>query len=348
MNENINRILDHARELGCSDVHISVGEGITFRKNGTLGKYPKEFKDSELLEMILEIASDNVNLINDGKDVDFAYRVNANRYRVNVYRQMGKLTAALRVINDDIKTLEELGLPARLTKLCDAPRGLVLVTGPTGSGKSTTLAAMIDYINANKRCHILTIEDPVEYVYQKKQALVHQREIGIDVPDLNMALKSALREDPDIVLVGEMRDYETINAVLTLAETGHLVFSTLHTVGTAKTIDRIINVFPPHSQEQIRTQLASVLNAVITQQLIPTSDGEGRVAALEIMIMTDAISNIIRENKLHLIKSSMQTGRELGMTTLNASLVNLVRTRKITFENAYSFTNDEKELKEIL
>ena len=213
---------------------------------------------------------------------------------------------------------------------------MVLLTGPTGSGKSTTLAAMINEINHHRKCHILTIEDPIEYVYRQDLALIHQREVEFDVESFDTALKSALREDPDVILVGEMRDYETIQAVMTLAETGHLVFSTLHTIGAAKTIDCIVDVFPPHKQEQIRTQLSGVLNAVVTQQLIPTADGKSRVAALEVMLATPAVANLIRENKGHQINSMIQTGSQFGMQSLNMCLVSLLRQGKISRESAIS------------
>ncbi len=235
-----------------------------------------------------------------------------------------------------------------LRQLTQENRGLVLLTGPTGSGKSTTLAAMINEINQNRKCHILTIEDPIEYVYNQEQALIHQREVEFDVESFDMALKSALREDPDVILVGEMRDYETIQAVMTLAETGHLVFSTLHTIGAAKTIDRIVDVFPPHKQEQIRTQLSGVLNAVVTQQLIPTANGNSRVAALEIMLATPAVQNLIRENKGHQINSLIQTGMNLGMQSLNMCLASLMRQGVITKDAALQYSDNVSELQQMI
>ena len=271
-----------------------------------------------------------------------------NRYRVNVYKERGHICAALRVIYERIRSLNELGLPPVLDKITKAPRGLVLLTGPTGSGKSTTLAAMINEVNHNRKCHILTIEDPIEYVYRQDKALIHQREINFDVDSFDTALRSAMREDPDVILVGEMRDYETIQAVMTLAETGHLVFSTLHTIGAAKTIDRIIDVFPPHKQEQIRTQLSGVLNAVVTQQLIPTIDGNSRVAALEVMMVTPAIENLIRENKGHQINSIIQMGSSVGMQSLNMSLASLVRQGKISREMALQYTDSPSELQTMI
>ena len=316
---NINDILNEARIKGCSDVHIGENTGITLRQDGKLIEFEQTFSNEEIKEMILSMCKS---------------------------RQM--IRKAIRIINEQIKTLEELNLPDVLHKLALLPRGLVLVTGPTGSGKSTTLAAMIDFISSMRNCHILTIEDPIEYVYQQKQALIHQREVHEDVDSFDTALKSAMREDPDVILVGEMRDYETIQAVITLAETGHLVFSTLHTIGAPKTIDRIIDVFPPHKQAQIRAQLASVLQAVVTQQLLPLASGKGRAAALEIMIANDAIKNLIRENKGHQIDTMIQTGRNEGMTTLNASLATLVNTGKVNRMVAERYSLDVGELRQLI
>lgn len=307
------------------------------------------FSNEEIKEMILSMCKDRIlKIVEKHEDADFVYVNDLGRHRVNIYFQQGYMTAAIRIINEQIKTLEELNLPDVLHKLALLPRGLVLVTGPTGSGKSTILAAMIDFISSMRNCHILTIEDPIEYVYQQKQALIHQREVYEDVDSFDTALKSAMREDPDVILVGEMRDYETIQAVITLAETGHLVFSTLHTIGAPKTIDRIIDVFPPHKQAQIRAQLASVLQAVVTQQLLPLASGKGRAAALEIMIANDAIKNLIRENKGHQIDTMIQTGRNEGMTTLNASLATLVNTGKVNRMVAERYSLDVGELRQLI
>lgn len=242
--------------------------------------------------------------------------------------------------------MEQLGLPPVLKKLADEPRGLILVTGPTGSGKSTTLASMIDYINQNRSDHILTIEDPIEYVYKSKKALIHQREVGSDVTSFAAALRSALREDPDVILVGEMRDYETISAAVTAAETGHLVMSTLHTIGAAQTIDRIIDVCPPGAQSQIRGQLSTVLRGVITQQLLPLATGRGRCAATEILVGSDAVCNLIRENKCFQIPSVLQSGAALGMHSLNGDLARLVDCGKITREAALRCSTDKKDLEQ--
>lgn len=345
----IDRILQKARLEQCSDVHIGMNQGITYRKNGVLFKEEENIDNTIIEQMIIEMmTSKQLEKCKQGKDVDFVYAMAKERYRVNVYHQQNNLVAAIRVINDFIASLDTLHLPPVLSSIASQPRGLVLVTGPTGSGKSTTLAAMIDYINSIRNCHILTIEDPIEYVYTQKQALIHQREIEQDVEDFDMALRSAMREDPDVILVGEMRDYETISAVLTLAETGHLVFSTLHTTGAAKTIDRIIDVFPAHKQNQVRSQLAGVLNAVITQHLLPLANNSGRIAALEIMIANDAISNLIRENKGHQIDSMIQTGNHLGMQSLNFALSKLVKEGKVTRESANQYTNDKTELLQYL
>ena len=239
-------------------------------------------------------------------------------------------------------------LPDVLRNLADQPRGLILVTGPTGSGKSTTLAAMIDYINHRRAEHILTIEDPVEYVYQAEKSLIHQREVGEDVPSFAAALRSALREDPDVILVGEMRDYETISAALTAAETGHLVLSTLHTTGAAQTIDRIIDACPAQTQNQARTQLAGILKGVVTQCLIPNKSGTGRVAATEVLVGTDAAMNLVRESKCHQMNSVMQSGAAFGMHTLNSDLCRLVQSQKISRENAMKYSNDRKDLEQYL
>lgn len=342
-------ILHYARENGYSDVHLGGKDYIMVRQNGILVPYLHSYSSSDIVTMIESMLTQvQLQDLKQGKDIDFVYVENDNRYRVNVYKERGQTCAAMRVIYERIRSLDELGLPQVLKDMTKEPRGLVLLTGPTGSGKSTTLAAMINEINHQRQCHILTIEDPIEYVYQQEQALIHQREIGFDVESFDTALRSAMREDPDVILVGEMRDYETIQAVMTLAETGHLVFSTLHTIGAAKTIDRIIDVFPPHKQEQIRTQLSGVLNAVVTQQLIPTIDNQSRVAALEVMIATPAIENLIRENKGHQINNMIQTGSSLGMQTLNMCLASLVRMNRISKENAMKYSDNVSELRTLI
>lgn len=347
--QRLDDILHLARNNGYSDVHLGGENHIMMRNNGILFPYEHSYTTEDVVEMILSMLDENQKeRLNAGKDIDLVYVENINRYRVNVYKERGQLCAALRVIYERIRSLEELQLPPILNKLTKDNRGLVLLTGPTGSGKSTTLAAMINEINHHRKCHILTIEDPIEYVYRQDLALIHQREVEFDVESFDTALKSALREDPYVILVGEMRDYETIQAVMTLAETGHLVFSTLHTIGAAKTIDRIVDVFPPHKQEQIRTQLSGVLNAVVTQQLIPTADGKSRVAALEVMLATPAVANLIRENKGHQINSMIQTGSQFGMQSLNMCLVSLLRQGKISRESAIQYTDNIAELQQMI
>jgi len=283
-------------------------------------------------------------------ELDFSFGIRGiARFRCNVFNQRGAVAAVYRVIPETIKTFHELGLPAVIGNLSERPRGLVLVTGPTGSGKSTTLAAMIDKINTERREHIITIEDPIEYIHQHKGCLVNQREVHADTLGFGVALRAALREDPDIVLIGEMRDLETIEAALRIAETGHLTFATLHTNSAAQTINRIIDVFPAHQQGQIRTQLSLVLEGIVCQALLPRADGMGRVASLEIMVPTPAIRNLIRDDKVHQIYSAMQTGQEkLGMQTMNQNLVTLYQTRLITLETAMSASSQKDELEQMM
>ncbi|MGN0396313.1 MAG: type IV pilus twitching motility protein PilT [Coprococcus sp.] len=346
----IERIMSDARDKGCSDIHISVAMPLMYRINGHLAEVIIPYSAEDINNMILEMLDmEQRERIESGKDVDFAIRTSdGNRQRVNVFRQKGKLAATIRLLNSDIPPLEKLGLPPVLNTMTEKPRGLILVTGPTGSGKSTTLASMIDHINETRPEHIITIEDPIEYTYEKKRALIHQREVGRDVESFAAALRSALREDPDIILVGEMRDFETISAALTAAETGHLVLSTLHTTGAAETIDRIIDACPGDIQNQIRTQLANVLSGVITQCLIPVASGNGRVAATEILVATDAVGNLIREKKCHQLSMSMQSGVAQGMHTLNADLVRLMSLGLITAESAVKYTNDKRDLAHLM
>ena len=340
------KLIFTARAMGASDIHISQGLPLIMRVNGILTKPPMQFSEAETEQLILScVPAQQRERLSQGLDADFAIQTSdGNRQRVNVFSQQGKLAATIRLLNNTIPSLEELKLPAVLRSLAMEPRGLILVTGPTGSGKSTTLAAVIDFINSNRAEHIITVEDPIEYVYERKLSLIHQREVGVDVVSFASALRSALREDPDVILVGEMRDYDTISAAVTAAETGHLVLSTLHTTGAAQTIDRIIDVCPPESQGQIRTQLAGMLRGVITQCLIPTLDGMGRVAAPEVLIGSDAALNLIRENKCYQMNTVMQSGAALGMHTLNADLTRLVNQRVISRENAVKYSNDKREL----
>jgi twitching motility protein PilT len=347
----LQEILEKAQLEKCSDIHISGKEKILFRKDGYLTSFSDDIMSAEEAYIIAHelMSPSNLELYTQGKDIDMAYTDSQmNRYRVNIYRQSGVSAIAIRLLRNTIPTIEELMLPKVLSQLAVLPRGLVLVTGPTGSGKSTTLAAMIDQINRNRSVHILTLEDPIEYIHPSIKSMIHQREIHTDVSDFASALRSALREDPDVILVGEMRDHETIALALTAAETGHLVLSTLHTTGAASTIDRIIDVFPPHQQSQIRTQLASSLQGIISQNLIPLQGGHGRVASHEIMIMTDAIANMIRENKIVQINSAIQTGMRVGMCTLDGSLVNLIRNNLISLDTALEYTNNPEAMKRLL
>ena len=347
----LEQIIITAREQGASDIHISAGLPLMFRINGQL-TVRTEFamSEEETKRMLLGILNEKQKTeLENGRDADFALVISGGkRQRVNVFCQQRKICATIRILNNDIPGLDELGLPKVLDKLAEEPRGLILFTGPTGSGKSTSMAAVIEKINQERAEHILTVEDPVEYVFEQKKSLIHQREVGADVESFASAIRSALREDPDIILVGEMRDYETISAALTAAETGHLVMSTLHTTGAAQTIDRIIDACPTGSQNQIRTQLAGVLQAVITQCLMPNRTRTGRVVATEVLLGTDAAANLIRENKCHQIGTLMQSGAALGMHTLNGDLARLLNAGKITKETAMKYSNDKNDLKQYL
>lgn len=349
---DINKLLDEARVLGCSDVHFTVGIPPIVRQNGILrklGSYP-EMTEYDILSVCEAITNDRQKKsIKEHIDTDFTYVSKKGfRHRVNVFKQRGNTAIALRLLRSDIPTLPELGLPSILADFASRPRGLVLITGPTGSGKSTTLAAMIDHINTTRSAHVITIEDPIEYLHGHKRCMINQREVGSDVPDFASALRSSLREDPDVILVGEMRDFETINAAITAAETGHLVMSTLHTTDAATTIDRIIDVFPGHQQRQIRTQLASVLVGIACQTLIPRLDNTGRIACLEILNVTDAISAMIRDDKVHLIETAIQTGKTLGMQSRDQELARLVKEKIISLEDALDRCSSSEELNRFL
>ena len=342
---NIFDIVHLARDLGASDIHLTDNSNAVFRISGVLTEQDI-FIDNlhALLSMIMD--SKQEKMIEDKIDIDFAFADEmGQRQRVNVFYSVDHISCTIRLLNNFIPSFDALGLPAVLNKLIKEKRGLILVTGPTGSGKSTTLASMIQEINTIRNEHIITIEDPIEYVYPKGSSLVHQREVGKDVSSFASALRSSLREDPDIILVGEMRDLETISTAITAAETGHLVFSTLHTIGAASTIDRIIDVFPTHQQQQTRIQLSMILEGVISQALIPNANGDGRVAAFEVMLANPAIRSLIREAKTHQIQSTIQTNRALGMITLDDFLMDLYRSGRITRESALTYAQDQVNMK---
>lgn len=340
---SITEIMRVAHEAGASDVHITVGVPPKMRVNGNLltMNYPKMLP-ADTLEVVLEVMSEvQRERFEERGEYDMSFSIpELGRYRVNAYKQRGTCAMALRLVSTQVPSPEVLGVPDSVINLYERKRGLILVTGPTGSGKSTTLAAIIDKINNNRDAHVITLEDPIEYLHQHKMSMVNQREIGLDSQSYANALRAALREDPDVILVGEMRDFETISVAITAAETGHLVLSTLHTIGAASTVDRVIDVFPPHQQQQIRVQFANVLEAVISQQLIPTMDGRGRVAAFEVMHANHAVRNLIREGKSHQLVSVMQTNRKMGMITMDESITQLFFEGKIDREMAIQFAVD--------
>jgi len=333
----LNELLHGMLELGASDLHLTAGSPALVRVHGDL----EPLRDCpvlppDLIQRVLYtiLTQKQRERFEADLELDFAYSLpGAARFRVNVYRQRENLGAAFRRIPYEIKTLEDLGVPASISSFASMPRGMVLVTGPTGSGKSTTLASLIDLANRTRHDHIMTVEDPIEFLHRHKSCMVNQREVGEDTHSFANALKHVLRQDPDIILVGEMRDLETISVALTAAETGHLVFATLHTQDAAQTIDRVIDVFPPHQQQQVRTQLAGALQGVVCQTLCRTADGLGRVVATEVMVTTPAIRNLIREGKTHQVYSAMQAGAQHGMHTLDQHLAELVRARRITYEH---------------
>lgn len=340
---NIFNLLEMAVELGASDVHITVDTPPIARIKGSFVKLNEESlteKDTEI--MAREIAGNKkFKILEEHGEVDLSVSFKSgDRFRINAYKQKGKYAIAVRTITSKIPSFKTLGLPDIIASFTEKSKGLVLVTGPTGSGKSTTLASLIDTINSTQERHIITLEDPIEYVHHHKKGIVNQREIGSDTENFNSALRSALRQDPDVILVGEMRDPETVSIALTAAETGHLVFSTLHTVGSAKTIDRIVDMFPPEQQQQIRTQLSTVCEGIISQQLIKTIDGTNRVAALEVMVATPAIRNLVRENKTYQIQNIIQTSSKLGMQSMDQGLVNLYIEGKISRDSVLSKCSD--------
>ncbi len=340
-------ILIQARKVGASDVHVSVGVPIKCRVHGTLKNLTNVPLTSADTKTLVEqmIPKRLITEFNETGEADFSYAIpDQGRFRVNVFKQKGSMAFVIRLINTEIPEPESLGLSPSVIDLVNKKRGLVLVTGPTGSGKSTTLASLINRINENYSHHIITLEDPIEYLHQHKKSIVNQREIGMDTDSYAASLRAALREDPDVILVGEMRDLETIATAVTAAETGHLVFSTLHTIGASATIDRIIDVFPPHQQPQIRLQLATLLEAIISQQLMKTADGNGRVAAFEVLHANSAIRALIREGKSHQIPSIIQTSRKNGMITMDDSIFDLYSAGRISKNEAITFAQDKGAL----
>lgn len=339
---SIRDLLTRAYEERASDLHLTVGIPPVYRIDGQLSQYGDVAVTPEMINtMVRDILPEHkVEEFNDKGETDFNYSLEGMcRFRVNAYHQRNAGAIAARLISSKIPTIESLNMPQILYDLAEKPQGLILVTGPTGSGKSTTLAAMIDYINTNKSRHIITLEDPIEYIHQHKKSVVNQREIGVDTGSFANGLRASLRQDPDIILVGEMRDLETISTAITAAETGHLVFGTLHTSSAPTTIDRIIDVFPPYQQGQIRIQLANVLQGIISQRLFVKKNEKGRVAATEILVAVPAVTNLIRNEKIHQIPSVMQTSRALGMHTLENSIQQLVSSGKISLEEARPYMN---------
>lgn len=348
---NVNNLLEEALSAGASDLHLVNGVPPTLRINGQLSFVPeKEVLTKEgVKQLVFELLSEEQKeLFLTNKELDFSFDYQGKgRFRINAYYQRGSMAAALRLIPKKIREIEELNLPSILHQFTKLRQGFILVTGPTGHGKSTTLAAMIDEINQNRTCHIVTIEDPIEYVYDHKRAIISQREMHQDTHSWSVALRSVLREDPDVVLIGEMRDYETIASALTIAETGHLVFATLHTNSAAQTVDRIVDVFPEHQQAQVRMQFSATLEAVISQRLMPAIEG-GRVPGCEILLATPAVRTSIREGKSHLINNIIQTSGELGMMVLETHLAELVKRGTIEMKVAEEYSLRPEILSKIL
>jgi len=344
---NLRELLEEMIKREASDLHITAGERPKIRIDGDMtdSKVEHQMTPKETLQIAYSVLTENQKKRFENEDeLDFSFGIqNLARFRGNVFKQRGCVSLVIRQIPFTIKTFDDLGLPPVLRKLAERPRGLVLVTGPTGSGKSTTLAAIIDKVNKERRGHIITIEDPIEFIHRHQGCLVNQREVGTDTKSFSNALKYALRQDPDIVLIGEMRDLETIQAALTIAETGHLAFATLHTNSAAETINRIIDVFPSHQQSQVRAQLAFVLEGVVTQLLLPRAGGRGRVMACETMVATPAIRALIRDDKVHQIYSAMQAGKKHGMQTLMDSLYQLYMGRQVTLEECLRVAPDQNE-----
>src|ERR687895_2265363 len=350
---SLSELLRKLIELAGSDLHLTTNTPPQVRVDGTLrpleGYRPLTSADTKALAYSV-LTDAQKHRFEEALELDFSFGVRGlSRFRANLFNQRGAVGAVFRAIPYEIKSFDDLGLPPVVSSLCDRPRGLILVTGPTGSGKSTTLAAMLDKVNRERHEHIVTIEDPIEFLHSHKSCIVNQREVGADTKGFAEALRTALRQDPDVVLVGEMRDLETIESALRIAETGHLTFATLHTNSAAQTINRIIDVFPAHQQGQIRTQLSLVLEGIVCQSLLPRADGTGRVVSLEIMVPNPAIRNLIRDDKVHQIYSTMQTGQEkLGMQTMNQSLATLYHKRLITLDVAMQRSSMKDELQEMI
>ncbi len=348
----IPELLDLVIQRGGSDLHLTAGSAPVIRLHGDLERlpeYPPLSRDGLRAMIYAILPQRRREQLEQDLELDISYSLPGKaRFRVNVYFQRDSLGAAFRLIPFEIRTVDELGLPPIVSELARYPRGFVAVTGPTGSGKSTTLAALVDIVNTERQAHIVTVEDPIEFLHKHKNSIVNQREVGADTHSFAQALKHVLRQDPDVILVGEMRDLETIQTAITAAETGHLVFATLHTQDAPQTIDRIIDVFPPHQQQQVRVQLSTTLQAVVTQQLLQTADGHSRVAAAEVLIATSAVRNLIREGKVHQVYSVMQAGGRFGMRTMDASLAELVRAGKVTHQLAMERSHDPDELTRLM
>ncbi|MHB1299135.1 MAG: type IV pilus twitching motility protein PilT [Gemmatimonadaceae bacterium] len=344
---SLRALLEEMIERNASDLHVTAGERAKVRIDGaiTSSKGEAVLSPKDTLQLAYSVLTEAQKKRFEMEDeLDFSFGIqNLARFRGNVFKQRGCVSMVIRQIPFQIKTFEELGLPAVVARMAEKPRGLVLVTGPTGSGKSTTLAAMIDKINRERRGHIITVEDPIEFIHRHQGCIVNQREVGTDTKSFSNALKYALREDPDVILIGEMRDLETIQAALTIAETGHLAFATLHTNSAAESINRIIDVFPSHQQSQVRAQLAFVLEGIITQTLLPCARGHGRAMAAEVLVVTPAIRALVRDDKVHQIYSLMQSGKKFGMQTLNDALYALFVSREVTLEDALRVSGDPNE-----
>jgi twitching motility protein PilT len=344
-------VLLEVMERNASDLHLTAGSPPMMRHHGRLHAldYPRLTPQTTREVIYSILTNDQRKRLETDWQIDLAYSIPGKaRFRVNAYFQRAALSAAFRLIPEEMPQLGSLGVPPVLEELTKKPRGFVLVTGPTGSGKSTTLAAMLDLINDTRHEHILTIEDPIEFLHKHKNCIVNQRELGADAQSFSLGLKAGLRQDPDVILVGEMRDLETISTALTAAETGHLVFATLHTQDTAQTVDRIVDVFPPDQQQQVRVQLSVALQGIVTQQLLPRADSQGRVVACEVLMPTPAVRNLIREGKTHQIYSALQTGGQFGMQTMDAALAQLVREHKITRELAEARSSAPEELRRLM